>query len=103
MNIYESIMQGLNEAVDYCEGERTDAVVHEISSDKPSADDMERAFLEMYLDELLDEFAKELSHGDREAYSNYLFRLWDTDIVEFAIIFQKIFAFSCESHTIKIK
>lgn len=22
MNVYESIMQGLNEAVDYCEGER---------------------------------------------------------------------------------
>ena len=29
MNIYESIMQRLNEAVDYCEGERADAVVHE--------------------------------------------------------------------------
>jgi predicted RNase H-like HicB family nuclease len=83
INIYENIMQGLNEAVDYCEGEHADAVVHEISSDKPSENDMERAFLEMYLDELLDEFAKELSHGDREAYSNYLFRLWDTDIVEY--------------------
>lgn len=80
MNIYESIMHGLNEAVDYCEGERADAVVHKISSDKPSKDDMERAFLEMYLDELLGEFAEKLSHGDREAYSNYLFRLWDTDI-----------------------
>lgn len=39
MNVYESIMQGLNEAVDYCEGERADAVVHEISSGKPSEND----------------------------------------------------------------
>lgn len=35
----KALCRGLNEAVDYCEGERADAVVHEISSDKPSEND----------------------------------------------------------------
>ena len=47
MNIYESIMQGLNEAVDYCEGERAGDT---LEAAKENAKDTKGEWLEVALD-----------------------------------------------------